>query len=72
MKQLSLHFVKSLQWVGAYEFGILVLWLLGIDSFVDIHVFAWNLSIVTLILLVSVVHFFYLIVHAEPESPPIQ
>lgn len=70
MKQLSLHFLKSLQWVAAYELAILVLWLFGVDGFVGIHVFAWQMSLVYLILIVTAVHFFYLITHHE-ESPPI-
>ena len=72
MKQLSLHFLKSMQWVAAYEFAILVLWLIGVDSFVGIHIFAWNLSMVTLILMIAAIHFFYLIAHHSEESTPIQ
>jgi len=72
MKQLSLHFLKSMQWVAVYEFAILVLWLFGVDGFIGIHLFAWNLSMVNLILIVSAIHFFYLITHHSEESPPIQ
>ena len=72
MKQLSRHFLKCTQWIIAYELGILVLWVFGVDSFMGIHTFAWNLSIVTLVLMVSAIHFFYLIAHHSEQSPPIQ
>ena len=58
---------RSLIFLFSYELAILMMWLCGYDTFLSIHIKAWQMDIVTLILVVTVLRFLWLMRNKTPN-----